>query len=65
MTHSYIDQHTFTLGGRWDFQKNLALKTQVDWVRGSPASVFLLKVSESGGWQGNITVFSLALDFVF
>ena len=65
VTHSYIDQHTFTLGGRWDFQKNLALKTQVDWVRGSPASVFLLKVSESGGWQGNITVFSLALDFVF
>lgn len=62
--HSVVDQHTYTLGGRWDFQKNLALKAQVDWLRGQPASVFLLKNTQPG-WDGHMTVFSLALDFVF
>ncbi|MFZ4536025.1 hypothetical protein [Propionivibrio sp.] len=33
-THS--DQHTVSIGTRWDFQKNLALKGQVDLVRGTP-----------------------------
>lgn len=62
--HSVVDQHTYTLGGRWDFQKNLALKAQVDWLRGQPASVFLLKNTQPN-WDGHMTVFSLALDFVF
>ena len=61
---SHVDQHTFTLGGRWDFQKNLALKAQVDWIRGKPSSIFLLK-NPTPSWDGNATVFSLALDFVF
>jgi hypothetical protein len=61
---SHIDQHTYTLGGRWDVQKNLALKAQVDWIRGKPSSVFLFK-NPNPGWDGNMTVFSLALDFVF
>jgi hypothetical protein len=65
VAHSYTNQHTYTLGSRWDFQKNLALKAQVDWIRGQPASVFLLKETESGGWDGNMTVFSVSLDFVF
>jgi hypothetical protein len=65
VAHSYTDQHTYTLGGRWDFRKNMALKGQVDWLRGKPASVFLFKGAESGDWSGKMTVFSLALDFVF
>jgi len=64
VSHSFVDQHTYTLGGRWDFEKNLALKAQVDWVRGTPMSVFLLK-NTLPGWGGNMTVLSLALDFVF
>lgn len=64
VSHSFVDQHTYTLGGRWDFEKNLALKAQVDWVRGTPMSVFLLK-NTLPGWDGNMTVLSLALDFVF
>jgi hypothetical protein len=64
VTQSFVDQHTYTLGGRWDMQKNLALKAQVDWIRGTPSSVFLLKETQPG-WGGNMTVFSLALDFVF
>lgn len=64
VAQSHIDQHTYTLGGRWDFQKNLALKAQVDWIRGKPSSTFLFK-NPNPGWDGNMTVFSLALDFVF
>lgn len=62
--HSVVDQNTYTLGGRWDLQKNLALKAQVDAVRGKPTSVFLIK-NDQPSWNGNMTVFSLALDFVF
>ena len=60
----YTEQHTYTLGGRWDIQKSLALKAQVDWIRGQPSSVFLFK-NRQAGWDGNMTVVSLALDFVF
>ena len=65
VAHSYTDQTTYTLGARWDVRKNLALKAQVDTIHGTPSSVFLLKGTESGGWDGKMTVFSLALDFVF
>jgi hypothetical protein len=64
VAQSHIDQHTFTLGGRWDFAKNLDLKAQVDWIRGKPSSLFLFK-NPDAIWDGNMTVFSLALDFVF
>ena len=65
VAHSASDQTTYTVGGRWDLQKNLALKAQLDWIRGQPSAVFLLKGTESGGWGGHLSVFSLALDFVF
>jgi len=65
VAQSVSDQHTYTVGARWDFQKNLAVKAQVDRINGTPSSVFLLKGTESGGWDGKMTVFSLALDFVF
>jgi hypothetical protein len=65
VAHSVTDQHTYTLGARWDFQKNLALKAQVDAVRGTPASTFLFKNPQPDRWDGHMNVFSLALDFVF
>ncbi|MDD5365556.1 MAG: hypothetical protein PHR30_09475 [Gallionellaceae bacterium] len=61
-THS--DQHTWFLGARWDLRKDLDLKAQVDWVRGSPGSVFPFR-AETPSWDGHMTVFSLALDYVF
>lgn len=64
VAQSHIDQHTLTLGARWDFRANMAIKGQVDWVRGEPTSLFLFK-DVSPGWDGKATVFSLALDFVF
>ena len=65
VAHSVTDQHTYTAGARWDVQKDMALKAQVDWVRGTPASVFLLKDVQTGSWDGNLTAVSLTLDFVF
>lgn len=67
-THS--DQHTWFLGGRWDIRQDLALKAQVDWIEGSPKSVFPFRDSVPFGadapvWSGRMTVFSLVLDFVF
>ena len=60
------DQHTWTLGVRWDVMKNLALKAQIDWINGSPESVFLFRGSnDAQHWQGRMTIHSLALDFVF
>ncbi len=61
---SHSDQHTLFLGGRWDIQHNLDLKAQVDWMHGSPRSVFPVR-AETPAWDGNMTVFSLALDFIF
>ena len=65
IAQSLTDQTTYTLGARWDVQKNMALKAQVDWVRGAPASVFLLKGDRRDAWDGNLTAVSLTLDFVF
>ena len=65
LARTHIDQHTYTLGTRWDFQRNMALKAQVDLIRGKPESVFLYPSSTLGQFDGKLDVFSLALDFVF
>ena len=60
----YSDQRTFFLGSRWDFRDDMCLKAQVDIIRGDPDSRFLYRW-ETPDWDGSMTVFSLALDFVF
>jgi hypothetical protein len=64
VSQSHMDQFTTTLGGRWDLTRNLALKAQLDWIRGDADSLFLFKNTRPG-WDGEMTVYSLALDFVF
>ena len=64
MSTGHSDQHTLFLGTRWDLRQNMALKAQVDWIRGSSSSVFPYR-QETPEWDGDMTVFSLALDFVF
>lgn len=61
---SHIDRETFTVGSRWDIYHGIALKGQVDFVNGSPDSYLLMQHVKSG-WNGNDTVFSLSIDFVF
>ena len=60
----HTDQHTYTLGSRWDFRRNMALKAQIDFIRGKPESVFLYS-STTPDFDGKVNVYSLALDFVF
>jgi len=59
-----MDQHTVTLGTRWDFRNNLALKLQLDMVRGSSQSVFLFR-GPNVQWDGRMNVLSATLDFAF
>lgn len=64
MGASRVDQHTYTLGVRWDVWTNTAFKFQYDAVRGKPASKFPYATS-SPQWNGHTHVLSLAMDFVF
>ena len=61
---SHQDQQTTTIGLRWDFARNLDLKTQLDFVNGAPSSTLLYDHVQSD-WNGRTTVFSLSMDFVF
>lgn len=65
MVQGHSDQHTVFVGGRWDLHRDLALKAQVDWIRGSRDSLLPFRGDDIARWGGNMTVFSLALDFVF
>jgi hypothetical protein len=62
-THN--DQTTLSLGVRWDFLKDMALKAQLDRLQGNPASVYLFRGAAPKLWDGAMTVFSIALDVVF
>ena len=67
-THS--DQQTVMLGARWDFQQNMALKVQVDRILGAPKSYFSFRGQTNAAgsnppWNGRMSIFSIALDFVF
>ncbi|WP_374327268.1 hypothetical protein [Azonexus sp.] len=64
MAETHSDQETYTLGARWDFQRNLALKAQLDMIRGDRDSRFPQRYTEKD-WNGHLNVLSLALDFVF
>jgi len=64
MADSHSDQHTLFLGLRWDFHRDMALKVQVDAVRGTPQSIFPTRW-ETAAYNGRMNIFSLALDFVF
>jgi predicted porin len=64
-TQGHTDQRTATLGLRWDFRENMALKAQWDRIRGKPTSVFPYRWENVGRWDGNTDVLSLTLDFIF
>jgi len=64
MAQTHADQATITLGTRWDMMQNMALKAQLDMVRGKHDSRFPQRNSEAD-WDGRLNVFSLTLDFIF
>lgn len=64
MLATAMDQTTWTLGTRWDFRRNMALKIQWDAIRGDGGSRFLFS-RPSADWDGTTHVLSATLDFVF
>ncbi|EKE16966.1 MAG: hypothetical protein ACD_10C00694G0001 [uncultured bacterium] len=64
MKQTHQDRRTITLGARWDFAHNMDLKAQIDWIKGDASSIFLYE-SVKPGWNGQTTLFSVALDFIF
>lgn len=65
---THADKHAWFLGARWDVRKDLDLKAQMDWVHGSSDSMFTFRYDPAGVqpyWDGDMKVFSLALDFIF
>lgn len=61
---THADQATVSLGARWDFMQNMALKAQLDMIRGERDSRFPMR-NANRDWDGRMNVFSLALDFIF
>ena len=61
------DQRTFSVGTRWDFRKNMALKAQYDYVMPkSPGySGYLVNVADNYPPQGKGHAVAVALDFIF
>lgn len=64
LADSHSDQHTVTLGVRWDLASQFALKFQHDIVRGKPDSVFPYR-DENSAWNGKTQVSTIVLDFIF
>lgn len=64
LTIPHMDRHTVTLGSRWDFYENIALKAQLDLVRGSPQSLMPFR-GDQMEWTGRMQVISVTLDFAF
>lgn len=61
-----IDQHTTTLGLRWDFQAQAALKLQWDRTRIKPAGYALwFRSPETNDRTTTVNLLTVAVDFVF
>lgn len=60
----HMDRHTLTLGTRWDFYDNMALKLQYDRVGGARDSVMTFR-GPNIAWDGRMDVLSVSLDFAF
>ena len=59
------DQRSMSVGARWDFMKNIALKVQYDHTRiGAGSSGTLTNIQPGFVSGGTLNLFSIAIDFV-
>ncbi len=65
MEDSRAVQSTFFAGVRWDLARNMALKAQVDVIRGHDSSIFPYRRDNRQQWDGQMNVYSMSLDFIF
>lgn len=59
-----VDRTTYTLGARWDFALNTALKFQWDAIRANRDTSFSFS-NVTPAWNGKTDVLTVTLDFVF
>jgi hypothetical protein len=64
MTLARTDRTTYSVGARWDFHANLALKLQWDAVRATADTRFSF-LNPDPAFDGKTDVLSVALDFIF
>jgi hypothetical protein len=57
------EQSTTSIGVRWDFYRSLALKAQIDRVK--PTTGNGLLINAQPGFNRDVTVGAVAIDFVF
>ena len=63
---SSADQHTSSVGVRWNFRKNMDVKFQFDRTSVSSSGDGSLFANETTSLLGrNVNIYSLATDFVF
>lgn len=60
-----IDRQTYSLGARWDFNRQMALKLQWDAVRASRDTYFSFPNADRTRWDGKTNVITVAIDFIF
>lgn len=61
-----VEQRTMSLGARWDYHRNAALKVQVDRVVAGAGSFGTFSNPQPGfGRGGETTLVSIATSFVF
>lgn len=61
---SKVDRTTYSLGARWDFHRQMALKIQWDTVRASRDTFFSF-ANATPAWGGRTDVLTATMDFVF
>lgn len=59
-----VDRNTYTIGARWNFDSQMALKVQWDFVRANADTGFSF-ANVKPEWNGKTGVLSVTLDFVF
>jgi len=64
MAQSNADQHTYSVGMRWDFRRDMAFKFQADAIRGDSDSIYTFR-RESSRWNGKTNVVTFSLDYLF
>lgn len=64
MTGAAVDRTTHTLGVRWDYRNDVALKLQWDAVRAGRGTSFSFP-NANPAWNGKTDVLSVTVDFVF
>lgn len=58
-----LTQQTLAVGARYDLAKNLALKTQLDYLNADQSGLLARNIAPD--WDGKAMIFSINLDFIF